>query len=116
MQAIIPKTPLQHEMYRLIKMGLTNDHLIARIVGCTPSNVNNFRTGRLSKDRKTKYYDTSNKMTECICPNCRKKHKKMMNWAGNGTPRFFCLACKGIADRDYSDGYGYGDTREVESA
>lgn len=37
---------------------------------------------------------TTNKMVQCICPMCGRKHKLYIYWKGNGTPRKFCLSCK----------------------
>lgn len=33
-------------------------------------------------------------MTPCICPKCRKIHKKKIFWTGNGDPRYFCHECR----------------------
>lgn len=40
-------------------------------------------------------------IVNCVCPICSRKHK-----ARNCDPRHFCHNCRGIAERDYSDGNG----------
>lgn len=32
--------------------------------------------------------------TKCICPLCEKKHFRLLNWTGRGTPRKYCEACR----------------------
>jgi len=32
---------------------------------------------------------------ECLCPKCGQKHTMNIYWIGRGTPRKFCLLCKG---------------------
>ena len=34
-------------------------------------------------------------MTVCICPRCRKRHKKKMKFTGRGIPRIYCRDCIG---------------------
>lgn len=48
------------------------------------------------------YEDVSSfaKLIKCICPMCRKKHKKLIYWTGNGTPRKRCHSCKIIVERN----------------
>ena len=31
--------------------------------------------------------------TECICPKCRCKHTRKLNWTGRGKPWKFCPIC-----------------------
>jgi uncharacterized protein (DUF983 family) len=31
---------------------------------------------------------------ECICPRCGHSHRLKLLWAGRGTPKKFCQACK----------------------
>jgi uncharacterized protein (DUF983 family) len=31
---------------------------------------------------------------ECVCPKCGVRHRLKILWAGRGTPKKFCQACK----------------------
>ncbi len=31
---------------------------------------------------------------DCTCPRCRQTHRMKLLWAGRGTPKKFCQACK----------------------
>jgi uncharacterized protein (DUF983 family) len=31
---------------------------------------------------------------ECVCPKCGVRHRMKILWAGRGTPKKFCQACK----------------------
>jgi len=42
----------------------------------------------------TRYKNTTEIMTKCICPKCRRTHKTKLFWTGNGTPRIFCHNCR----------------------
>lgn len=55
--------------------------------------------------KKSGHYSTypeTPKNVTCICPGCKKEHKKKMWWTGEGTPRFFCPTCRYAADVDVS--------------
>jgi hypothetical protein len=41
-----------------------------------------------------KSYNSKTKV-ECICPKCGQRHVVVFHWIGRGTPRKYCLACKG---------------------
>ena len=32
-------------------------------------------------------------LIDCICPKCGKKHKRLENYTGGGTARYFCWDC-----------------------
>lgn len=34
------------------------------------------------------------KLVECMCPKCERKHKIKMKWTGRGVPRVYCRACR----------------------
>jgi len=41
---------------------------------------------------------------ECICPKCGNRHKKVLFWTGNGTPRIYCYNCERIgSNQTYPD-------------
>jgi len=42
--------------------------------------------------------DFKTKMVECICPKCRRTHKKKLLWTGRGKPRKYCWDCYEIAN------------------
>ncbi len=37
--------------------------------------------------------DTHGVPTQCICPRCRCKHERKMNWTGRGKPWKYCFTC-----------------------
>ena len=41
-----------------------------------------------------KSYNSKTKV-ECICPKCGQRHVMTFRWIGRGTPRKYCLSCKG---------------------
>jgi hypothetical protein len=40
------------------------------------------------------------KLTECICPNCKKEHKIKIHWIGRGVPKIYCKKCKDHASNN----------------
>jgi len=49
------------------------------------------------------YEDVSSfaELIECICPMCKKRHKRLIYWTGNGIPRKRCLNCEKIVTTSY---------------
>ena len=47
-------------------------------------------------DSDDKNYNPKLKVN-CICPKCGERHVMAFHWIGRGTPRKYCLACKGGA-------------------
>lgn len=43
------------------------------------------------------------KSTVCICPMCKKLHKRIMNWTGKGIPHFYCKSCLNVDAVQYLD-------------
>ena len=51
------------------------------------------------------------KLTDCLCPRCRKTHKAMLFWTGTCKPRVFCKDCGVVASHtESSDFYSAGAT------
>ena len=107
-------TELQSEILRLRKMGIHNNHLIARMIGCSPSHVNYFVAAQRSKDRKTTYYQVPDKvLAECRCPRCRVIHEKMIQKGDD--KRQFCETCRRVANSYYAEDLAYVDTRAIHA-
>lgn len=48
----------------------------------------------MKRKYRTIYISSTNKVHECICPRCKKKHKKRIFFTGIGIPRINCNTCK----------------------
>ena len=47
-------------------------------------------------DHKSMMSRTDADYVVCICPSCRKEHKELMFWTGNGMPRTYCKRCRRV--------------------
>jgi hypothetical protein len=64
-----------------------------------PGNSNKMVLHSFSKELDEDEYDdktyNSKVKVECICPKCGQRHVMTFHWIGRGTPRKYCLSCKG---------------------
>lgn len=57
------------------------------------------KENKANKKPSETYRDETEKLHTCLCPKCRKTHKKLMFFTGTGTPRFFCRVCSSEAEK-----------------
>lgn len=43
--------------------------------------------------------DPKAKITDCLCPLCRKIHQRKMHWIGRGIPRKYCYDCLDLLNK-----------------
>jgi len=50
----------------------------------------------------SKYYESREVMTECLCPLCECKHSVLLFWTGRGVPRIYCRNCREIINLGFN--------------
>lgn len=51
-----------------------------------------------ARKRYNKYKKSLKVRTTCVCPKCRTRYSKRVEWTGRGTPRIYCRECRGVKD------------------